>query len=245
MIPRKHCHAVIPCLNEASTIGDLVAAVLTSVGGALVIDDGSSDHTAAAALSAGAEVIRHPHPRGKGACLRTGWNLLADRGLPWACCLDGDGQHQPSDIPRFLEAAERTSADLVVGNRFHAPAGMPWLRRVTNRVLSRWLSRRAGQEFPDSQCGFRLLRMARWQELDLQTAHFEIESELLLAAAQASWRIEFIPIQTVYDGEHSKIRPLPDTWRWLRWCWRSHRHIQTTTGSDPLRSATNTIRQPN
>ena len=223
MFARASCRAVIPCLNEAGRIGAVVAAGRDHLPGVLVVDDGSTDTTADEARGAGAEVLRQTVSRGKGAALRAGWQRLVADGIEWALCLDGDGQHAASDVPVFFATAERTGADLVVGNRFARPAAMPALRRWTNRVMSGVLGRIAGRPLPDSQCGFRLLRLSRLSELALSTGCYEIESEMLLAAVRAGWRIEFVPVETVYRGERSKIRPWPDTMRWLRWLARDLR----------------------
>jgi len=208
---------VIPCLNEAGRIGPVVEGARARLGRVLVVDDGSTDGTAAEARQAGAEVIRHERPLGKGRSLREGCAWSVGKGAGWAVCLDGDGQHLPTDIPVLVEAALRTGADLVVGNRFAEAAAMPWLRRATNRAMSGILGGLAGRPLPDSQCGFRAVRLARWAELRLVTDGFEIESEMLLAAVHAGWKVEFAPIRTVYRGERSKIRPVTDGWRWWRW----------------------------
>jgi hypothetical protein len=131
--------------------------------------------------------------------------------------MDGDGQHAPADIAAFLACAGQGRAALVVGNRMAAAAAMPWLRRQVNRWMSRRLSRVAGLELPDSQCGFRLMRLDVWRQLELRTNHFEIESELLLAFLAAGQGVEFIPIQVIYKTEQSKISPWRDAWRWFRW----------------------------
>ena len=83
--------------------------------------------------------------------------------------------------------------------------------------MSRRISERAGRSFPDSQCGFRLVDLIAWSTLRLETNHFEIESEMLLAFAQAGYRIEFVPIQMIHQSRHSHIRPIRDSLRWLRW----------------------------
>src|SRR5881398_3226684 len=129
----SRCAAVIPCLNEAATIEPLVREVRTHLPTVIVVDDGSTDATARLAEHAGAEVIRHARPRGKGAALAAGWGRARERGFAWALSLDGDGQHDPSDIPAFLKCAEETGAPLVVGNRMVDSAGMPWVRRGVNR----------------------------------------------------------------------------------------------------------------
>jgi glycosyltransferase involved in cell wall biosynthesis len=220
MVWADECAAVIPCLNEGAAISALVRAVRPYLPKVIVVDDGSTDKTSARAAEAGAEIIRHARPRGKGAALRSGWKRAAELGFSWALTLDGDGQHAPADIPRLFSAAEN-GAVLVVGNRMAQPLAMPWTRRAVNRWMSRCLSRRAGRELPDSQCGFRLLRLDLLSGLVLKTNHFEIESEVLLRFLAAGHTVEFVPVQAIYKHEHSKIQPLCDTLRWFRWFWRS------------------------
>lgn len=211
------CAVVIPCRNEGASIGALVREVRRELPAVLVIDDGSSDHTLQQARDAGAEIISNATPLGKGAALRTGWKRARELGFDWALCMDGDGQHAPDDIPGFLDCAERTGASLIIGNRMGEAHEMPLVRRVVNRWMSRGLSRMAGQEFPDSQCGFRLVRLDALERIQLSATRFEIESEQLLAFAAAGERIEFVPIQVIYRAEQSKIHPLRDTVRWFRW----------------------------
>lgn len=211
------CAVVIPCLNEAGTIGSLVREVRIVLPAVIVVDDGSSDATGKRASAEGAEVVRHAQPQGKGAALNSGWRRAHERGFYWALTMDGDGQHSPGDIPTFLDCAAESRASLIVGNRMANPAGMPWLRKRVNAWMSRRLSQVAGCPLPDTQCGFRLIDLKVWAGLQLQTSHFEIESEMLLAFAAAGHRIEFVPIQVIYEEEESKIRPLRDTWRWFRW----------------------------
>jgi len=213
----SQCAVVIPCLNEAAAIGPLVREVRIQLPAVIVVDDGSSDETGERASEAGAEVVRHAQPQGKGAALNSGWQRSRERGFSWALTMDGDGQHSPGDIPAFLNRAADGRATLIVGNRMVNPAGMPWLRRRVNDWMSRRLSRVAGCALPDTQCGFRLMDLKVWAGLRLQTSHFEIESEVLLAFAAAGHRIDFVPIQVIYEEEESKIRPLRDTWRWFRW----------------------------
>lgn len=215
----ERCAAIIPCYHEAGTIGPLAAAVRRFLPRVIVVDDGSRDATASRAAEAGAEVVRHVHNCGKGAALRTGWRRARELGFVWALCLDGDGQHAPEDIPAFLRCAERTGAALVVGNRMQQPGAMPWPRRQVNRWMSRRISRRAGQPLPDTQCGFRLMNLAAWATVSLQTTRFEIESEVLLAFVRAGQKVEFVPIQVLYQGQRSKIHPVADALRWWRW-WR-------------------------
>ncbi len=219
----RQCAAVFPCHDEAASIGEVVAGVRQHLPTVIVVDDGSEDGTANAASQAGAEIIRLPRNTGKGAALQAGWQRAHTRGFTWALNLDGDGQHRPEDIRTFLRCADETGALMIVGNRMHRSQAIPWLRRTVNRWMSRQLSARAGQPLPDSQCGFRLLNLPAWAALRLETDHFEIESEILLAFVHAGYRVEFVPIQVIGEGPHSHIHPLKDTWRWLQWWQRDNR----------------------
>ncbi|HUR44585.1 MAG TPA: glycosyltransferase family 2 protein [Candidatus Saccharimonadales bacterium] len=213
----SQCGVVIPCLDEAATIRRIVEEVRAILPEVWVVDDGSADGTAALAEQGGAKVIRSATSQGKGRALRMGWEEARKRGLSWVISMDGDGQHLPADIRRFLARAEAGAVDLVIGNRMSAPAGMPWLRRTVNGWMSRKLSRHAGIFVPDSQCGFRMMRLEAYSKVKLETDHYEIESEVLLAFARAKLQIDFVPIAVIYRQEQSKIHPLRDTVRWFRW----------------------------
>jgi glycosyltransferase involved in cell wall biosynthesis len=246
--PSASCVAVIPCWNEADTIGPLVREVRAQVPAVIVVDDGSRDATAGLAREAGAAIAQHAVNRGKGAALQTGLAMARARGFAWAVTLDGDGQHRPADIAAFLARAAVTAADLVVGNRMADSAQMPWSRRAANRWMSRQLSRRAGRSLPDSQCGFRLFRLEAWAALRITSEHFEVESETILAFALAGRRIEFVPVPVVASPRPSRIQPVLDTLRWLRW-WRrwagrDPRERWVEEGLAPIRSETGTTPVP-
>ncbi len=133
---------VVPSKNLEDAVGDVVRQVLGLDLGldVLVIDDGSTDDTSRVAREAGAEVIEHPENLGKGAALKTGFEYALERGYEAVVTLDGDGQHDPAAIPQFLEALEKTGADIVIGTRMHAVGEMPKLRIWTNRTTSRVVS---------------------------------------------------------------------------------------------------------
>jgi glycosyltransferase involved in cell wall biosynthesis len=217
------CGVVIPCLNEAAVIGDLVRAVRRHVSTVVVVDDGSQDETGRLAVAAGATVLRHARPQGKGAALGTGLRALRELGLAWAVVMDGDGQHAAGDIPAFLQQAQREGECLIVGNRAPHAERMPWLRRVANRWMSAWLSQLTGTLLPDSQCGFRMLPLAAWETLAIRTTHFEIESEMLTAFLDAGYAVRFVPIQVIYGNERTKISLVKDSVRWCRWWLRTKR----------------------
>jgi glycosyltransferase involved in cell wall biosynthesis len=140
--------------------------------------------------------------------------------------LDGDGQHDPSEIPAFIDALNRTNADLVVGNRMRNLKSMPLVRRYTNQFMSWQIGRICNLRIPDSQCGFRLARKELLPVLMAPSNRFEFESESLILAARLGFRVGFVPIRTIYSGQHSKIRPLRDTLRYFRLIWK-YRNTET------------------
>ena len=111
---------------------------------------------------------------------------------------------------------------------------MSWIRRATNRLMSFILSKLAGVLLPDSQCGFRLIHIPSIQDLELSTDCFEIESEMVLKAATAGLVIGFVPIPVIPCSRRSRIRPLIDSWRWLRWLGTCRTASQSHAVSAPL-----------
>jgi glycosyltransferase involved in cell wall biosynthesis len=211
------CAAVIPCFNEAARIGGLTAEVQKHLGRVIIVDDGSTDRTAETAGNAGAAVLQLPNNSGKGAALRHGWRRARELGSRWVLMLDGDGQHAAEDIPKFFDCAEQTGAPLVIGNRMGNAGAMPFVRRCANRWMSRRISRLTGTELPDSQCGFRLAHLETLLDLPLHANRFEIESAMLVAFLAARKSVGFVPVRTIYEGAASKVNPVTDSWRWLRW----------------------------
>jgi len=216
----SQCAAVIPCFNEAASIAALVPAVRRQVLRVCVVDDGSTDGTGDLARRAGALVVRHNRNLGKGAALKTGLACVLQQGLVWAVTLDGDAQHAPDDLPTLFRCAQESGAALVIGNRMDQAGKMAWLRRQTNRWMSRELSRQAGRHLPDTQSGFRLMHLATWAALPLQAERFEVESETLMAFLAARQRVEFVPVQVLESRRSSHIHPVADAIRWMKW-WRS------------------------
>ena len=211
----KAC-VLIPSFNEEKTIGGLVKSVLDQGYRVLVIDDGSSDATATIAKENGAEVLVNEKNMGKGLSLRRAFTLLAKRDFDAVITMDGDGQHLPSDLAPFVNSFEQKKPGIIVGNRMLEAKGMPPVRWLTNKFMSFLISCFCHQSIPDSQCGFRLIDVRVLKKMNLQTDNFEIESEMLLEAAKNGFRIESVPIATVYEGQHSAINPWKDTIRFFK-----------------------------
>jgi glycosyltransferase involved in cell wall biosynthesis len=206
---------VIPAYHEAAHIADVVRDAAGRVDRVLVVDDGSTDGTAELAREAGADVLRHDINRGKGAALANGLHDAEKHGFDVAITLDGDGQHPPRCIPDFLAAYASTRVPVLVGNRMADPAGMPWIRRLTNRFMSWLISREMGQSVPDTQCGYRLFAREVLPHVPTVAQGFAAESEVLLALGARGIPIGAVPVPTIYGEEHSKIHPLRDTFRFF------------------------------
>lgn len=209
--------AVIPAYNPGPALAQVAAAAAAELGAerVLVIDDGSRDGAAERAHATGVEVVRHPRNRGKGAALRTGFAAALAAGAEWVFTLDADGQHDPQEMPTFLAEAARGRYDLIIGDRMADTRDMPALRIFANRATSSIISMLAGQGIRDSQSGYRLIAAPVLRAVDLRFNRFDAESEILVKAARAGFRIGAVPIRTIYGGEQSTIHPLRDTVRFV------------------------------
>ena len=207
--------AVIPAYFEEKHVGDVVRRTLARIDNVLVVDDGSRDQTAVRAREAGAQVIEHLQNCGKGESIKTGLRFWLEKNATWVFILDADGQHRPEEIDRFIEAANSDGASLLIGNRMKNTKSMPLVRRLVNGWMSRRISRLCGQSIPDTQCGFRMLHRNLIPELLGGAARFDYETEMLIVSSRKGFRIESVPITTVYSDEVSSIHPVRDTIRFF------------------------------
>jgi glycosyltransferase involved in cell wall biosynthesis len=211
--------ALIPALNEGATIADVVRGVSAHVSHVVVVSDGSTDDTIARARDAGATVLAHSATAGKGQAVRTGLeHVLAGASVEFVLILDGDLQHLPSEAPRLLDAARRTGADLVVGERQFDRRAMPRARYYANVVGSWALSSFMRSTLRDTQCGFRVFRADMLRRLRLRARGYDIETEMLVKVGRLGGRIVQVPVTAVYGSGASKLRPLRDT---TRTCFRA------------------------
>ncbi len=209
--------ALIPAYNEARYIADVVQRTLKHLP-VVVIDDGSSDGTAAAAALAGAKVVAHTSNQGKGKALNTGFEYAVQRGVDAAITLDADGQHDPDEIPLFTEAYRAGKGDLIIGQRSFAQ--MPAKSQFGNRVGTFLLGLAMGQPVPDNQSGYRLLSREVMARVRPASTRFEAEVEILLRAKMAGFRLAWVPIKTIYNDKKSHFRPIHDSALFLKMVWR-------------------------
>ena len=216
--------ALIPGYQEGPRIGPVVTAARRHLP-VLVVDDGSSDDTAARAEAAGATVLRQVPNAGKGAALRAGFRRALADGMDAVVTLDADGQHDPDEIPRFLEAYERDHPGLIVGRRDFGD--MPVVRRLSNTLGGWALSTAVGQGIPDNQSGYRLIgRPLMRALLDSDESGFEFEVEMIARCIALGLPIGWVPIRTIYAGEPSHIRPWRHFTEFVRVTRRARRIVR-------------------
>jgi glycosyltransferase involved in cell wall biosynthesis len=233
--------ALIPGFNEAPRIGPVVHAARLHLP-VVVVDDGSTDGTADRAREAGAIVIEQRPNQGKGAALRTGFRRVLDEGADAILTLDADGQHDPTEIPRFLAAWAAGAAeadlptagrepppDLVIGRRsFRA---MPPVRRLSNEVGRMAFSWAVGRNIPDNQSGYRLVsRRLAEATLASDEAGFAFEVEQITTCIRLGGGIVWVPIRTIYAGAPSHIRPVAHLREFVRIVRQARRDVRARLG---------------
>jgi glycosyltransferase involved in cell wall biosynthesis len=201
--------AVIAAYNEDRFVGSVILKARRYVDHVVVVDDGSTDHTAAVAEDAGALVIRHAANRGKAEAINTGLKHARQLDAALVVLLDGDGQHDPTAIPSLIAPLENGQADVVVGSRFLSlRSPIPRWRRWGQQALTAATNVASGMPLTDSQSGYRALSRRALQALTFRpNGRFSIESEMQFLAQQHRLKIEEVPVQMVY-AEPSKRSPV-------------------------------------
>jgi len=215
--------ALIPAYNEAAAIQRVVAESLGHLP-VLVVDDGSKDETASLAQGAGATVLVQNPNQGKGAALRRGFAYALENNFDGVIALDGDGQHDPAEIPAFATLFEREQPDLIIGHRRFSE--MPFVRRLANTLGFLIFSWAMGTRVLDNQSGYRLTSRRLMERLLAgQESGYEFEMEEIVSCVEAGYRLAWTPIRTIYAGEASHIRPIPHIVNFVRVAWQTRRRI--------------------
>jgi len=217
---------VIPAYNEAATIRDVAQRALREAELVIVVDDGSTDATAAALAGLEVVLLRNEANSGKAASLRRGADEALRRGAGAVVTLDGDGQHCPEDIALLLRAWRETPERIIIGSRLHWRSRIPAARYWANRVANFWIGLAAGYAIADSQSGFRVYpaRVLREARVRCDRARsFVFESEILIEAARLGAQARCVPVQVIYNSRAraSHFRPVLDIARIVRMvAWR-------------------------
>jgi len=204
--------AVVPAHNEAGSVAMVVASLRERAASfdVLVIDDGSTDDTAAQARAAGAEVLKLPFNLGIGGAVQTGFLYALEHGYNYMAQVDGDGQHEPGELEALRAALEAdASLDMVCGSRFLSADSRylaPISRRTGIHLFAFWLSRIVGQRVTDPTSGFRLYgrRAITLFARDYPHDYPEVEAVLMLHSNRL--RMTEVPVQMHPRGAgHSSI----------------------------------------
>jgi len=202
--------AVVPAYQAEATIADVVGSLRDawrSLGerdaGVVVVDDGSTDATAAQARTAGADVVVHERNRGKGAALCSGFARAVELGARAAVSVDADGQH-PASQALLVAQADFPREALILGVRDMKRAGAPRANRFSNRFSNLFLSWFSGRPLTDTQCGLRRYPLPETLELGLRSTGYEFESEVILHMARRGRSIAELPVEVIYPPEEKR-----------------------------------------
>lgn len=207
--------ALIPAYNEAATLRDVADRCLRQTDRLIVVDDGSTDGTAAVLAGLPLTLLRHGHNQGKAASLWDGFRQALEWPVDGVITLDGDGQHAPEEIPRLIEAASRHPQHLVIGSRLWDRAAFPPARYRANRFANFWIGWASGQPLADSQSGFRVYPAPLLRKLLARGRHadgFVFESEVIIEAARLGHPVLAVPVSAIYrnDARASHFHPARD-----------------------------------
>ncbi len=202
--------AILPSFNEEVSIGSTVLHALQHVDRVIVVDDGSTDRTAEMAQLAGAEVIRHPINQGKGAALKTGFDMASRNGAKVIVTMDADGQHDPAEIPKLVAPILAGEADMVNGSRYMSGSrkNTPFYRRIGQSMLDGVTNLNSGLKITDTQCGYRAFAAHTVPLFRFKQNGMAIESEMLIDAANAGLRMKEVEIGVRYDVNCSTENPV-------------------------------------
>lgn len=208
---------VIPAFNEAATIGKVLDRIraVDPHRAVVVVDDGSTDATATIARNAGARVLRLPFNMGYGVALQTGYKYALREGYDCVVQLDGDGQHEPADIPALLEVIARGEADVALGSRFIGQgAYRPGVARRIGMHLFRFLAfALTGVRFSDVTSGFQALSrdLLRFFAAERYPADYP-DADVLIMLKRAGYRVKEVPVRMYRkNGDrsmHAGLRPI-------------------------------------
>ena len=221
MVSRGKISIVIPAYNAAPYISSVIDRIPDDLWSHIVniwiINDGSTDGTGSAAETHGARVVSHRARKGKGAALRTGFEILLGDDSPFGkldgiLTMDADGQHDPDDIPNLVSAFEEGRGDLIIGSRMGQRENIPAYRLWPNLVGNFFLSRASGRGVEDSQSGMRIYSRTLLSTIHLSASRFDLEAEAIIRSGKAGFQFGFVPIRAIYTEDHtSNFRPVRDT----------------------------------
>ncbi|MCK5313224.1 MAG: DUF2062 domain-containing protein [Desulfobacteraceae bacterium] len=197
---------VIPVYNNAETIKNIVEQCAGYIDNILVIDDGSNDIDIIELLKdTDVRIIQHDKNKGKGAALLTALNFVKKKDALAMITIDADGQHLPSDIPKFLNQIEKNPDSLHIGIRNFNQSSIPESSRFGRKFSNMWFKIETGKECKDTQSGFRAYPVKLISQLNLYGSFFDFEIEVIARASWAQIPINEINISVIYDPPEKRV----------------------------------------
>jgi glycosyltransferase involved in cell wall biosynthesis len=191
--------AVIPAYNEEKSIRNIINETKKYVSNIIVVDDGSKDNTFEDAKKQGVIVLKHIINLGKGAALKTGCDYAIRHGASKIIVLDADAQHEPSQIPDFLN--ELKDADVVLGYR-KLSKDMPFVLKLGNWFINRMTKLLYGIKLHDTQCGYRAFTSRAYKKIRWRASNYSMESEMVANIGKRGLRYREVPIKTIYTDKY-------------------------------------------
>lgn len=205
---------IIPTYNNAGTILQVLESVRHYTNNIIVVNDGSTDKTAALLQGINnIEIVGYIPNRGKGWALRTGFSKAIDLGYHFAITIDSDGQHFAKDLPVFIEKLVQEGSALIMGARNMDQESVPGKSSFGNKFSNFWYKVETGIKLPDTQTGFRLYPLAPIGKMRLFTRKYELEIEVIVRLAWAGVKVVSVPITVYYPPAAERVshfRPFKD-----------------------------------
>ena len=208
----KNTAVVVPIYNSEKYLLELFNRIseffpLESI---FAVNDASEDNSTNICKKIGVKLIDLKVNCGKGNALQIGFKAAMEAGYIFAFTIDSDLQHKPEDFPNFIQKQNELDLELVIGKRDFSHKKMP-LHRICSNTLTSWVvSRVSKQKILDSQCGYRLYNLEILKGMKFQTKRYQFETEIILKISKRNGRVEFTPIETIYDGQKSYISGMRD-----------------------------------
>ena len=208
------CCVIIPTYNNSGTLSSIISGVLKFTDSVIVVNDGSTDGTSDILKQfQDITVVTHEVNKGKGIALRTGFKKAVELDLDYAVTIDSDGQHNPEDLPNFIEKIEKEPGSLIVGARNMEQSTVPGKSSFGHKFSNFWYKVETGIDLPDTQSGYRLYPVKKLKDIRYITNRFEFEIEVIVRAAWAGIRVTHVPVSVIYFPKETRVshfRPVRD-----------------------------------
>jgi glycosyltransferase involved in cell wall biosynthesis len=208
------CCVIIPTYNNSKTLSSVISGVLKFTDSVIVVNDGSTDSTPDILKQfQDITVVTHEVNKGKGIALRTGFKKAVELDYDYAVTIDSDGQHNPEDLPNFIEKIEKDPGSLIVGARNMEQSTVPGKSSFGHKFSNFWYKVETGMDLPDTQSGYRLYPVKKLKDIRYITNRFEFEIEVIVRAAWAGINVTHVPVSVIYFPKETRVshfRPFRD-----------------------------------